>query len=82
MRECPAVGKGGGIAERIGTEDGISPAPARAGRVERSEPISDRVDPDGKNMTAIVMMEGPDTLGRRVRYAPDRYRLVANLRST
>ncbi len=33
-------------------------------------------------MTAIVTVEGPDTLGRRVRYAPDRYRFVANLRLT
>jgi hypothetical protein len=44
--------------------------------------IRDGVDPDGKNMTAIVTAEGPVTLDRRVRYAPDRYRLVANLRST
>jgi hypothetical protein len=53
-------------------QDGLSAA----------KPISDRVDPDGKNMTAIVTVEGADTLGRRVRYAPDRHRLVASLRST
>jgi len=47
-----------------------------------AKPIGDAVDPDGKKMTAIVTVEGAGTLGRRVRHAPDRYRLVANLRST
>jgi hypothetical protein len=39
-----------------------------------AKPISDRVDPDGKNMTAVVTVEDPDALGRRIRNAPDRYR--------